>query len=160
MGDHGGFTVAEVLVAMALAAIVAAAAFVLLDAGVALGERGTEIGLSTVGLADTLVRLRADLARADDVRHAGPDSLHLRLPDGRQVAWAGRTVAGGLEVFRSVDEGSGLVPSPLRPVAELADGPSWPAGLDFHEEGDGRVRAHLRSHDRAVSIEAAPWRSP
>lgn len=160
MGDGRGFTFVEVMVAMAIAGIVAGSAFVLLDSGLDLHASGTSTSTTATGFADALVWLRADIARADRVNFVGSDSLHLSLPNGNDIAWAGRPVGGGLAVFRSLDKGSGLVESPLRALATLADGAALPAALRFEQNAQGIVRAHLRSGDRNVSIEAAHWSTP
>lgn len=160
MGDVRGFTFVEVLVAMAIAAIVAGSAFVLLDSGLDLHSSGTTTSNAATGFADVMVWLRADVARAEQVSYIASDSLLLALPNGNSIAWASRPRNGGIAVVRSIDRGSGLVQSPMRALAELADGPALPASLRFQTSAQGIVRAHLTSGDRNVSIEAAAWSTP
>lgn len=160
MSDDRGFTLAEVLIAMALAAIVAGIAYVLLDSGLSMHDRGTDVGLSTVGMARAMTMMRADLASASSVTYAGSDSLVVAMPNGDDVEWVARTTSGGLEVFRSVDEGSGFSEKPKQAVARLLDIDGTPASLDFSELGTGIVRALLTGDGVCLSIEAAPWEVP
>lgn len=160
MGDVRGFTFVELMMAMAISALVAGSAFVLLDSGLDLHDSGTTTSVTATGLADAFVWLRADVARASQVAYLAADSLVLDLPNGNTIAWASRPLGGGVAVYRSIDRGSGLVESPLRALAELADGPVHPARLRFEQSAQGIVRAHFRSGDRNVSIEAARWSMP
>jgi hypothetical protein len=123
-------------------------------------ERGTELGMASVGLAGATAVLRADVARAQDVRVVAADSLVLDRANGDRIAWASRVTTTGLALFRSVDEGSGFSERPKRAVAELIDGATDPARTVFTELVDGRIRAHLIADDRHLSIEAAPWSRP
>ncbi len=158
--DARGFTLVEVLIATAITALVAAAAFALLDGGMTVHERGFEMGLRAQGMATATTILRSDLARADSVVHAGPDSLQLLLNDGRRVAWAARPRSQGVAVFRSIDAGSGFQERPLRPLVELDDAPSSPASLDFATTTGGLVEATFSDTEGTLRVEAAPWRRP
>jgi len=160
MSDVRGFTLAEVLIAMALAAIVAGIAYVLLDSGLAMHDRSSDVGLSTVGMARAMTMMRADLASSASITHAGTDSLVVAMPNGDDVEWAARTTSDGLEVFRSVDEGSGFSEQPKQAVAHLLDIDGIPATVNFTELGTGIVRALLTGDGVCLSIEAAPWEAP
>lgn len=155
-----GFTFVEVLVALAIAAVVGGSAYLLLDTGLDLHGAGTTASTSATGFADVAVWLRADLARADHVAHLSADSLLLGLPDGSSIAWKGRSRSGGVSVVRHIDRGSGPVQSPMRALAEFSDGPTAPAALRFQPAPQGIVRAHLVSGDRGVTVQAAPWGRP
>ncbi len=160
MRNDRGFTLVELLVATAVAVIVSGTVYVLIDAGIDMHERGTELGMASVGLAGATAVLRADVARAQDVRVVAADSLVLDRANGDRIAWASRVTTTGLALFRSVDEGSGFSERPKRAVAELIDGATDPARTVFTELVDGRIRAHLIADDRHLSIEAAPWSRP
>lgn len=155
-----GFTFVEVLVALAIAAVVGGSAYLLLDAGLDLHVTGTTASTSATGFADVAVWLRADLARADMVTHLSADSLQLALPDGSSIAWASRSRPGGKSVVRFVDRGSGPVQSPMRALAEFSDGPTVSAALRFVPAPQGMVRAHLISDERNVTVQAAAWSRP
>ena len=158
--DGRGFTLVEVLVAMVAAAAVSGTVFLLVDAGLDLHSTGSEHGMASKELAGTTALLRADIARAAAVAHAGPDSAVFDLADGRSVEWVTRGRVDGADLWRSVDDGSGFVEHPKRPVLALSDGAIWNARALFVEEGSGMVRAHLRSSDANTTIEARPWRAP
>lgn len=157
MRDERGFTLTEILIAMAVAAIVAGTAYVLLDAGLSMHERGADVGVSNAGMAGALAILRADVARAASVAHASGDSLVLSLPWGEAVEWVARDRSDGLAVYRSVDTGGGFSERPKRPVVVLLDGPGVPASLDFSELVSGVVRARFGGDSRTVTLDAAPW---
>lgn len=160
VSDARGFTLVEVLIAMAVAAIVTTTAYVLLDSGLAMHDRGTDIGISTVGMARTMTLLRADVAASNAVTHAGPDSLVLAMPDGDAVEWVVRGTTGGLDVFRSVDDGGGFSERPKQSLARLLDTDAMPAGLTFTTLASGLVRASATGDGCSFAIEAAPWGSP
>ena len=160
MSNDRGFTLVELLVTTAVAAIVSGTVYVLIDAGIDMHERGSELGMASVGLAGATAMLRADVARATAVDVVAPDSLVLERSNGDRIAWATRTTTGGLALYRSVDDGSGFSERPKRAVAELVDGPTRPARTNFVALADGRIRAHLIADDRHLSIESAPWSRP
>jgi prepilin-type N-terminal cleavage/methylation domain-containing protein len=160
VGNARGFTLIEVIVATAMAALVASAVFVLLDSGLRVHEKGTDMGTTAQGLSEALAYLRADVSRSSSVIIATHDSLEVALPDGSHIAWASRPHELGLAVYRSLDTGSGFVERPLRPVLVLADHETHLAALVFQERAGGAVRAHMTSFGRNLSIEAAPWSTP
>ena len=158
--DGRGFTLVEVLVAMVVATIVSGTVYLLVDAGLEMHDRGTEVGLDATGFATTVSLLRADVARTHSITHVESDSLVLELADGRAVEWTGRVVADGIHVYRSIDSGSGFVEHPKWPVVELHDGPALGARVLFSVGAGDRVRADLRSDDHDTAVEARPWRTP
>lgn len=160
MGNAGGFTLAELLVAIAVAAIVAGTAYVLLDSGLSMHDRSSDLGVSTVGMARAMTILRADVSSAATITYSGTDSLVLARPDGDAVEWAARGRADGLEIFRSVDTGSGFSERPKQAIATLLHADAAPAALDFTELASGVVRARLTGDGHSFTIDAAPWESP
>ncbi len=160
MLDARGFTLTELMIAVAVSAIVAGTCYVLIDAGLSMHDRGAELGVSAVGLAGTAVLLRADVAGASGVDHAAADSLVLDLPNGDAVEWAARRQTGGLAIFRSIDDGSGFTERPKRAMALLLDTDHVPASVDFSQVGSEIVRARLVGGDRCLTVDASRWTAP
>jgi prepilin-type N-terminal cleavage/methylation domain-containing protein len=155
-----GFTLVEVLVAIGLSTIVAAGVFLLVSTGIDAHDRGHELSMDVASTSETAALLRADLARATSITFAGPDSLELALPSGADVSYALRSTPRGMELYRSVDLGSGWVESPLRPLATLADRASTLASATFIDLGSGRVRSTFVSHGDSYVLESSLWRQP
>jgi len=155
-----GFTLVEVLVAIGLSAIVATGVFQLVSTGIAAHDRGQQLSMDLVGSSESVRLLQADVSRATSIDYASADSLHLTLSSGSQISYGMRPTPTGGALYRSVNDGSGWVESPLRPLTVLEDRESSFASVNFTDLGGGRLRSDFVSHGDLYRFEVAQWRQP
>ncbi len=137
------FSLVEVVMAMSIMGIIAAATFLLLDSGLDgydTGGRNLDVGAQ---VSDLHLALRSEVARSSAVTFANGDSLHLTLASGLDVAYASRPTLQGRDVFRWSNRTGTWREDPLMALATLVDRPDAPSRLEFSLGADSEVVAEV-----------------